>query len=77
MLNRVLVVLTSIVTWLAFAGIALTIAVEELLVAGVADGSPVIRVLGYLVVAIGTVVSIVRRVSPAIPGTEGLLPSEN
>lgn len=76
MLNRVLVVSTSIVTWLVFAGIAATIAVEELLVAGVADDNPAIRVLGYVTVVITTIVAIIRRVTPAVPGTEGLLNEE-
>ena len=66
---RIQVILSSVVTWLVFA---------QFVLVALADEFPG-EYTSYAVKAaavIGSVVLIIRKVSPAIPGTEGILPPD-
>lgn len=69
MLIRIKVILSSVVTWGMFA----TLVLSE-----VASTFPTTaEVIGRVLVFVAGVVAVIRKVTPAIPGTEGLVVPNN
>lgn len=71
---RVRVILTAAVTWLVVLAAVLTVVVDELAAAIGAD-HPVVVLIFQAVAVIGVAISIIVRVTPVLPGAEGLLPA--
>lgn len=72
-MERVKVILTSLVTWLVAAGAVGAILTDELTGVIGAD-HPVVNLIARVVVIAGTAVSIIRRVTPVLPQEVGVLP---
>lgn len=71
---RLRVILTATVTWLVVLAAVLTVVVDELATAIGADHPVVVFILRALA-ALGVAIGIIVRVTPVLPGAEGLLPA--
>lgn len=72
-MDKIKAVLTSIITWLTITQAALVIAADEIGKA-FADGSAatVISVIVRAIAIVGSVISLIRRLTPVLPSQRGL-----
>lgn len=68
MIERIRTIATASVTWLTFAGVVATAAVDEL-----ADWPDLADVAGHIAIAVGVAVAIIRRVTPVATADRGIV----